>query len=306
MTSQNVCAAVCLVITASSLLTAGYSQSSGAPTGERMVMLDGRAVRVVVHGLETRNVGEPVVVFEAGATQSLAAWEGILPAVARMAPTVAYDRAGLGRSDWDDAAPTPRHVAPRLRRLLDELGAKPPFVMVGYSWGGMLVRHFAGDYPDEVAGLVLVDAGPMVTEPLEQNLSPFEAIGVGRRGFDAYWSAFVAAMAPAAVPIRAEFEVFRRLMQEDADRDLRPLRPVPIAIVVAAKYRPLKLDVPFDLGAHFEADLRYRTRIFQEWALASASGTLVVSNHSTHAVLREDPGLVVWAIERVLAAVRER
>ena len=112
-----------------------------------------------------------------------------------MAPVVAYDRAGLGRSEWDDTSPTPRHVADRLRRVLRQIGADPPYVLVGFSWGGMLARYFAGYYPSDVVGLVFVDPSPMVTESLADNLIPFEAIGVGRAGFEAYWSSFTALMA---------------------------------------------------------------------------------------------------------------
>ena len=105
-----------------------------------------------------------MVVFEAGATNSLEVWGGIPYQVASMAPVVAYDRAGLGSSDWDEANPTPRHVAERLRQVLRQIGAEPPFVLVGFSWGGMLVRYFASYYPGEVVALVLVDRHPDATK----------------------------------------------------------------------------------------------------------------------------------------------
>jgi pimeloyl-ACP methyl ester carboxylesterase len=128
-----------------------------------MVELDGRPVRARVLGLDQRRAGVPVVVFEAGATNSLEVWGNIPEQVAAWAPVVAYDRAGLGRSEWDSLTPTPRHVADRLYRLLRQVGAAPPYVLVGYSWGGILARYFAGYHPDDVAGLVLVDPGPIVT-----------------------------------------------------------------------------------------------------------------------------------------------
>jgi pimeloyl-ACP methyl ester carboxylesterase len=88
-------------------------------------------------GLQRRRPGEPVVIFEAGATNSLETWGEILPKASSMAPVVAYDRAGLGNSEWDDTNPTPRHVADRLRRVLRQIGADPPYVLVGFAWGGM-------------------------------------------------------------------------------------------------------------------------------------------------------------------------
>jgi pimeloyl-ACP methyl ester carboxylesterase len=247
----------------------------------------------------------PVVVFEAGAANSLEMWSEIVAKVAPMAPVVAYDRAGLGYSEWDEVNPMPRHVADRLRRVLREIGAEPPFVLVGFSWGGMLARYFAGYHPEDVIGLVFVDPSPMVTESLADNLTPFDAIGAGRAGFAAYWSSLNALMARGSPAARAEMQVFRGLLETDlAARDLRPVPAVPMVIIVAAKYLAVPLSVSFDLEEHFQADLRYRLRVLSEWVLASPHGTLVMANNTTHIVPQEDPDLVVSAVQRMLAVLR--
>jgi pimeloyl-ACP methyl ester carboxylesterase len=274
--------------------------------GVRMVEVGGRATRIQVLGLANRQEGAPVVVFEAGATNALEIWGDVLPQLAQAAPVVAYDRAGLGRSEWDRIRPTPGHVAGRLRELLQVIRAEPPYVLVGYSWGGVLARYFAGEHPSDVAGLVFVDPSPIVTQRLEESLVPFEAIGSGRDGHDAYWSAFGGLFERAAPAVRAEFEVLRGLMELDLDeRDVPPLPDVPVTLIVAAKYLPLVgMQLPFDPEEHFEADLRHRIDKLQDWALESRDGLLVVSNSTTHAVPREAPDLIVWAVRRVLTAVR--
>jgi pimeloyl-ACP methyl ester carboxylesterase len=295
------------VLAAATLVASPEVSAQQNPTlpGVTMIGLDGRAVRVQAIGLQDRRPGAPVVVFEAGASNSLEIWGEILPKVALMAPVVAYDRAGLGSSEWDDTSPTPRHVADRLRRVLRQIGADPPYVLVGFSWGGMLTRYFAGYYPGDVVGLVFVDPSPMVTESLADNLTPFEAIGAGRAGFDAYWSSFAAMMAQAAPAVRAELQVFRRLLEMNpADRDLRPVPAVPMVVIVAGKHLAVPLMVPFDLERHFQADLRHRLRVLSEWVLASPHGTLVMANNTTHVIPREDPGLIVSAVQRVLGASR--
>jgi pimeloyl-ACP methyl ester carboxylesterase len=279
------------------------AQEKAAIPGVNMIDLDGRAVRIQAIGLQDRRPGQPIVVFEAGATNSLEVWGGIVPQVASMAPVVAYDRAGLGKSEWDDVSPTPRHVADRLRRLLRQIGATPPYLLVGYSWGGMLARYFAGYHSGEVSGLVFVDPAPMVTEPLADNLTPFEAIGAGRAGFDAYWSSFTALMAKAPAAMRAENQVMRELLKADlAERDLGPLPAVPIAVIVAGKYFSVPLQVPFDLQRHFQADLRFRLGVLNGWVLAAPRGTLVLAGDRTHAITREEPDLVVSSLRRVLEA----
>lgn len=280
------------------------AQDNPERPGVRMIDVDGRAVRVQAIGLAERRPGAPVIVFEAGASNSLEIWGGILPQLASMAPVVAYDRAGLGRSEWDGTTPTPRHVVDRLRRVLRQIGAEPPYVLVGFSWGGMLVRYFAGYYPADVVGLVLVDPSPMVTESLADNLSPFEKVG-GRPSYNAYWSAFSALLTQASAAVRAENQVMRGLLEMDlAARDLRPLPAVPMTVLVAAKYFAVPLAVPFDLQQHFAADLRFRIRVLTDWALASRHGTLVVANNTTHVIPREDPALIVSAVQRLLEALR--
>jgi pimeloyl-ACP methyl ester carboxylesterase len=107
--------------------SAAYAQERPTLSGVKMTTVDGRAVRVQAVGLQDRRQGRPVVVFEAGATNSLEVWGGIPSQVATMAPIVAYDRAGLGSSEWDDANPTPRHVAERLRQVLRQIGARALF-----------------------------------------------------------------------------------------------------------------------------------------------------------------------------------
>lgn len=290
------------------LAVSGVSAAADETTAtwkEQMVVWDGYGVRVRFSGLENRKADKPVVVFEAGATQSLDAWGSLLNDIAADLPVVAYDRAGLGQSEWDDEQPTPLHVANRLHRLLMEIGVNPPFVLVGYSWGGALSRYFAGYYPAEVAGLVYVDPGPIVTQSPDEELAPFNAIGAGRAGYDAFWSGYGALVEQISPAASSEFDVMSDLMaRNEAERDLWPVPDVPAVVIVAAKPNSVFLDLPYDQATHFQFDLRHRVRMLQEWALASSQGTLVVSNHTSHAVIREDPGLIIWAIERVLAAAQ--
>ena len=291
------------------LLAAGaVAQEADTLPGVRMVEVDGWAVRVQTLGLDRRRPGDAVVVFEAGATNSLEVWGGIIPQVAALAAVVTYDRAGLGRSEWDDLRPTPRHVTARLREVLARVGAEPPYVLVGYSWGGVLARYFAGAHPSDIAGLVFVDPGPLITQSREESLAPFEAVGAGRAGYDAYWSAFARLFERSSPAVQAEFEELRGLMDLALeDRDVPALPDVPLTVVVSAKYLPLTgMQLPFDPEAHFRADLEHRIGELQEWALESPDGLLLVSNRTTHAVPREAPDLIVWAVRRTLAALEQR
>lgn len=296
------------------LLTCLFAASTAAQDSARAphtyeVSVDGSSMRAQAFGLESRRPGEAIVVFESGATNSLEIWGRVAPEVATFAPVVTYDRAGLGQSAWDGQVPTPEHVASRLSALLREIGASPPYLLVGYSWGAVLAKYFAGLYPDAVAGLVYVEPGPIVTQTQAEELKPFEEIGTGKVGYDALWSGLGRLMQQAPEPIKAEFEVFSGLMRlAPSERRLLRVPAVPSVVIVAGKHQPLPdvLQLPYDQAAYFEADLRHRTKLLAEWALSSPSGTLVVSRAFSHAVPMEDPEVIVWAVRRILDSVPDQ
>jgi pimeloyl-ACP methyl ester carboxylesterase len=102
--------------------------------------------------------GEPTVVFVSGGGDFSFDWSLVQPEVARFTRACAYDRAGAA---WSDPGPTPRTMKQEvyeLHTLLHKAGVDEPYVLVGHSYGGLLVRLYAERYPDELAGMVLVDA----------------------------------------------------------------------------------------------------------------------------------------------------
>jgi pimeloyl-ACP methyl ester carboxylesterase len=141
----------------------------------RMVPVDGYQMRVWMAGLNHPDRAQPVVVLESGLGGPLEEWNRVFSKVAAFAPVLAYDRAGVGQSESDRQPPTPPHVAQKLHSLLAQMGLRPPYVLVGHSWGGPLIRMFAGLYPKQVAGLVYVDPTDMRTE--EDELAYYKGRG---------------------------------------------------------------------------------------------------------------------------------
>jgi pimeloyl-ACP methyl ester carboxylesterase len=105
-------------------------------------------------------MGAPTVVLEAGLGETAASFAWISSAIARDTTVCVYDRLGRG---WSDRASVPQvglAVARHLHALLDRGHVRPPFVLVGYSSGAAYVRIFASEYPEAVAGMVLLDGQP--------------------------------------------------------------------------------------------------------------------------------------------------
>ena len=104
--------------------------------------------------------GEPTVILEPGLGETSAAWGLIAPTVAEHTRVCVYDRAGRGRSE---PSPTPQdgdQIATDLHTLLDRAGITGPLVMAGHSLGGLYVLDYTARYPEQVAGMVLLDATP--------------------------------------------------------------------------------------------------------------------------------------------------
>ena len=124
------------------------------PPPGRFVKVDGAELHVNMTGQGSG----PVVVLETGLGGMSSAWGWIQPEVANFTGVVSYDRAGLGWSEPDGLPRTALHVARSLRGLLHGAGIPGPYVLVGHSMGGLYLRFFADRYPEEVAGMVLIDA----------------------------------------------------------------------------------------------------------------------------------------------------
>lgn len=107
--------------------------------------------------LRQQGSGQPTVLFEAGIGASSLNWRHIQQAVAGAASTLSYDRAGLGWSGPRSTARTPSVAVAELRALLRRAGIQPPFVLVGHSFGGLVMRRFALLSPQDVTAVVLID-----------------------------------------------------------------------------------------------------------------------------------------------------
>ncbi len=134
------------------LISASYGQTSYAPTGK---LVDAGGHLLHIHEM---GKGKPVVIMEGGSGDFSFIWDLVQPELAKITTTVSYDRAGFA---WSQAGPQPRsarQIAYELHTALHKAGIDGPYILVGQSFGGFLVRTFARYYKNEVAGMVLVDA----------------------------------------------------------------------------------------------------------------------------------------------------
>lgn len=217
--------------------------------------------------------GGPPVIFEAGLGSDGRTWEAVADPLAGETQVCRYDRRGIGLSD--PLAPgtgtrTAADIVRDLRRVLQAQEVRPPFILVGHSAGGLSMRLFAAQHPDEVAGLVLVDASHEDQyERKAASLPPAER--------DEY--------------LRHEdgnnFEGLSQLRSAAEIRRAAPLPPVPLVV----------------LSAPGDAD---HTALQSQLALLTSGATHHVVADAGHFIHVDRPGAVVEAIGALVRRVRAR
>jgi pimeloyl-ACP methyl ester carboxylesterase len=284
------------------------SQSTSAVSGDlaRLVDIGGRSLYLACQGS-----GRPTVILEAGAGNDADIWSRpgqpdtarptVLESVAGFTRVCAYDRPGtlldLDHRGRSDPVPMPRtlgEVVADLHALLAAAGVASPYVLVGHSFGGMVVRLYASEYPDEVAGLVLVDAGEEeYFLELGAQLTPAQ-----RAVFAALPREF------ADYPAFERLDIFASAAQLQQATRARALRPIPL--VVLARGRPLEGSPPAEVVLPEVA-----ARLEPAWAAAQArlaalvpDARYVLAAESGHFIQLDQPELVIDAIRDVVAAVR--
>ncbi|HET9746279.1 MAG TPA: alpha/beta fold hydrolase [Chitinophagaceae bacterium] len=121
-------------------------------------------IKVKVHDhvmtLYSSGVGKPTVILEAGGGSNHRTWQLVQPKIANSARVVSYDRPGYLNSDTCSSPRDAITIATELKEALLKANIYPPYIIAGWSYGGSLVRVFAGLYPADVKGMVLVDPAP--------------------------------------------------------------------------------------------------------------------------------------------------
>jgi pimeloyl-ACP methyl ester carboxylesterase len=263
--------------------------------------------------LMCRGQGSPTVILEAGAGNDADIWDtvglapdsaqtAVLPGVAAFTRVCAYDRPGTildfapDHRSRSDPAPMPRtagDIVADLHALLTAAAIPSPYVLAAHSFGGLVVRLYAATYPDEVVGLVLVDAAHEDYYAAQrETLTPEQQAEVAR-------------LAEQGPPELADYPDRERLDSDASAAEMRaaaaisPLHPLPL--VVLTHGRPWDWPPGYPTAALEAIWLPLQ----EEMGALVPGGRLIVAEQSAHYIQSEQPEQVIAAIQQVVEAVRD-
>jgi pimeloyl-ACP methyl ester carboxylesterase len=251
--------------------------------------------------------GGPTVILDAGLGQGTVYWSQVQEGISKLTRVCSYDRAGMG---WSESGPMPRtymKVTEELHALLASSGEAGPFVLVGHSAGAHTVRFFTQNFPNEVAGIVLVDAANerVLTQ---ENLAPGvkmmqDAVLAARLGYFRINEDSLAMMAGTEIPseLKSYLHINYNSKTFATSADELIAMPVTAAALEPTKYEGAWKDIPaIVLTADNEnGRMLGMPEHHRQLAALSAKGEQIFVN-SSHNIHMDQPDVVIEAILEVV------
>jgi len=306
-----------LVLTVLTYVVGGFAKSKlvreNPPPGQ-MVDVGSHQMHLYCTG-----EGRPTVILESGMNDFYLSWVMVQPEIAKTTRVCSYDRAGLG---WSEVSPHPRTsevMVDELNTLLKNAEVESPYILVGHSFGGIIVRQFASKYSDDVVGIVLVDSAheeqgvrlPFLKETADQFVGDFRMLST-------LSSLGLIALSPGTVPNRGlPDEAYKQYQAVLATTNYFDTASAETASFYRNKHdAPGSLgDLPLVILSHGLPDLTMnlsdsqQSQFEQEWAKMqseltglSSNSMQIIAGKSAHYIQLDQPELVIESILELVQA----
>jgi len=288
-----------VILFAACLILASCARESSPPSNQ---LVDIGSHRLQIH---LEGEGTPTVVIDAGITDQLDRLRPLQERIARVTRVLTYNRAGYGQSE---PGPLPRHSgreAEELRVLLEKASATGPYVLVGHSLGALNMQVFASKYPDDVAGMVLLDPPPL-SFIMGQEYRDLRAMG---EQMTAEWEAIADSSAQSTdAQEKARSAFFKMIASEHREMfgesaklagSISTFGDIPLVVIAAGTPNPA-------LGEVAEEYQRYWIEQSRVLAKKSNNGRFILAGEASHYLYLDVPEIVAESILAVVNEVRAK
>jgi pimeloyl-ACP methyl ester carboxylesterase len=278
--------------------------------------------------LYCQGTGSPTVVMDAGTGSTGLYWSLVQPTVATSVRTCVYDRAGYG---WSDKSPLPRSIntmVNELHTLLHNANITGPYVLVGHSLGGIIIRQYTQSYPQEVVGMVLVDSA----QERQFQRFPAEIVAATNQGLtesrriELLVATGLPALNPSQVPLESKLpkeaaEAYRALVLANPNHlvtargeietlergDIEPVKTLgdlPLVVLSHGHFDPgtMGADINAEVADQYE---KVWQELQVELTALSSRGKRIVAEGSGHNIHLDQPEVVISAIQDIVEAAKK-
>ena len=238
------------------------------------------------------------MVFDNGWAAPYSWWEEVFTPTAEVTQACMYNRAGIGASDPAPGPRTSLDYANDLHLLLQKAGIAGPFLLVGHSLGGGNILIYAQEYPDETAGLVLVDPWVAGLEEPFLSVLPTQSATEDKQLTECRQS-FTDSLNPTQAFDPNDPEKTDFIQSSEQVRSIKDLGDIPLNVITA-------MQDPWPCYYKMAAQMHeIRQAGHQDYAKLSTQGKQIIAEHSHHIVMWFEPGLIVAAILEMVEGARK-
>lgn len=290
-----------------SLLEAIKANKVKTYPNQSLIAVNGFNVDISIAGLANNQIDKPVIVFENGIASTYNSWETVVNEVSKTHVTLNYNRPRVGESEDDSLPPTTEHIVNNLREMLLAKGLKPPYLLVGHSFGGSYIRSFASYYPNEVAGLIFVDPNDFTQKGKDGDL-PYLEIGLTQHQIDSLFGKSYTEFTKIFYDEMPRFyveeaKILKQLLQSEfKECNRNPLPDVPVHFIMAGRFPNAsdRIQTLYDEERMFRINSNLKMKRWLTLLYPLKYGKFFYSSNSGHIIQNDDPDIIISSINLAL------
>lgn len=230
--------------------------------------------------------GKYTIILEAGLGMDSETWIDIQAKLSENYRMISYDRAGYGKSDDSEAPRTIDNIAKDLKLLLDTIKAPAPYVLVGHSLGGYVIRHFIELYPEKVSGMVMIDS-------YHENLFKMLRASVSESDWEKYLGTGNVNKDTLRGFESERVEFMETVLSND---DFKIPTEIPVHILTS-------LEQPDDTNRFVNIVMDLHEKLSLSFVTENENVNQTITKSSGHLIYLDEPELIIGAIENIIRRI---